>query len=550
MTVQIKQAVTDDIELKYDRNGTKSGLLRLSNLATGEVYFCDRVDVARENVRERVSARFTDSAVRDRVAEVLLAVGWQSEDANSANGEKASDTLGWDEDPDELRDAALQVLGSENILSLVADYVRRAGYAGDVSAPQTVYLALTSRLLPRPVNLAVLGPSASGKNYSVRSVVPLFPASAYYELSGASPLAMVYNDDESFEHRYVIIAESSALHTEGIGASMMRALAWDPKLVYDTVVDGKHVHKEKPGPTGLITTSTKDLDTELATRLWTVPIADTPAQTRQILAITARRAAGLLADAPPPDPFVAAQQWLEAEGVRSVVVPFATALERLMPDHDVRLRRDFEQLLGLIRAHALLHQCRRDRDAAGNVVATIADYATVQALVGEVFTGTVGASKETIETVRAVAGMVSKERPTVSVSEVATRLKLSPSGAWHRCKVALAKHYLVNEETRRRQAARLRLGDPLPASDGVLPTPGEVAETFKRTSEATEPQSVARLNVRVNGGGEAPQTEDEDDVEHRDDHGVVRDAHGGERFTDEEIERRFVERRMARESRR
>ena len=146
-------------------------------------------------------------------------------------------------------------------------------------------------MLERPVNVAISGPSASGKNHAVRSVQQFFPWAAFYELSGASPLALIYND-QSFEHRFIIINESSALHAEGVGASILRGLIWDSKLAYDTVVEGQSLHLEKEGPTGLITTTTRELDKELSTRIWTIPIADDEEQTREVMQAIARAAAG------------------------------------------------------------------------------------------------------------------------------------------------------------------------------------------------------------------------------------------------------------------
>ena len=69
------------------------------------------------------------------------------------------------------------------------------------------------------------------------------------------------------------------------------------------------------------------------------------------------------------------QVWLERAEHR-VSVPYAKVLADLIPPVAVRLRRDFGALLNLIRAHALLHQDSRDRDANGRIVATIEEKTT------------------------------------------------------------------------------------------------------------------------------------------------------------------------------
>jgi hypothetical protein len=445
------------------------------------------------------------AALEDR--RVKGAAGW----VDAALTDGASRAPGRTEpapDAASLRQGGAPVLEAGNVLELVGDYVAKAGYAGSVTAPKVIYLSLTSRLLDRPVNLAVTGQSAVGKNHAVRTVLPLFPKSAYHEVTGASPLALIYNP-ESFAHRMVIVAESSALHHEGVGASMIRGLAWDHRLVYETVIDGKHVQLNKPGPTGLITTSTRDLDRELATRLWTVAIADTRQQTRAVLGSLARSAGGTAL--PPPDtaPFVAAQRWLEAQEGNQVIVPYAERLAGLLPDREVRLRRDFTQLLNLVRAHALLHRVSRRQDPQGRVIADIADYMVVRDLVAEMFTATVGVAREIRETVEAVVALLDG-RPagsTVTVTEVEAKLDLAYSTTWDRVKRAVGKGLLVNSETRKRHPAQLRIGEIMePESEGlprpellVSPFPGD--DRYADTSPVSGgPDDVLRVSVNVSGG--------------------------------------------------
>lgn len=409
-------------------------------------------------------------------------------------------------EPGALLEAGRPVLDAPDVLALVSDYVRAAGYAGDTAPPRVIYLALTSRLLERPTNLLLSGPSAGGKNYSFAVVLPLMPADAFYFVHGQSPLAMMYSK-EDFAHRTVVISEAAAFHEDGIGASLLRGLAWDGELRYDTVIDGAPVHLHKHGPTGLITTSTRDVEAELATRLWTVPIPDDPVQTRKVLRAAARAAEGRRATPSiPANIFVAAQQWLTTVGAREVVVPFATALAELLPDDEVRLRRDFTQLLTLIKAHALLHQRQRERDDRGRVLATDEDYEQVQALVEPMFALSLspGLSAEIRATVEAVASLVTPQQATVTNTELAARLKLSESATWRRVQKAVRKRYLINDEARKHQPARLRIGNPLPTPGRLLPLTSEIhanAQTANPTSDSAEGYAFARPFASGGDGG-------------------------------------------------
>ena len=70
------------------------------------------------------------------------------------------------------------------------------------------------------------------------------------------------------------------------------------------------------------------------------------------------------------EPWRDLQRWLTTAEHR-VTIPYARQLAQQVAPVAVRLRRDFGSLLALIRAHAILHQASRDRDAAGCIIATL-----------------------------------------------------------------------------------------------------------------------------------------------------------------------------------
>ena len=63
-----------------------------------------------------------------------------------------------------------------------------------------------------------------------------------------------------------------------------------------------------------------------------------------------------------------------------VVVPFAEHISEQYPVGNVEARRSYRHVLQVVKASALLHFRQRDRDAAGRVVATVADYAVAERL--------------------------------------------------------------------------------------------------------------------------------------------------------------------------
>jgi hypothetical protein len=280
------------------------------------------------------------------------------------------------------RQGSAAVAGHPDILAHFAAALAARGVAGEERAVKLLYLIITSRLLARPVSAAVKGPSSSGKSYLTSQVLAFFPPSACYALSAMSERALAYGD-EPLRHRMLLIYEAAGLAGD-FASYLVRSLLSEGCVRYETVektADGIRPRLiEREGPTGLLVTTTRvGLHPENETRLLSIPVADTREQTRAILLALAE-------DEPPAtsslEAWHALQTWLEHAEHR-VVIPYQKALATEIPPVAVRLRRDFGAVLNLIRAHAVLHQATRQRDAEGRVIATVDDYAAVRALVAD-----------------------------------------------------------------------------------------------------------------------------------------------------------------------
>ncbi|MDQ3692072.1 MAG: hypothetical protein M3464_00380 [Chloroflexota bacterium] len=414
-----------------------------------EVAGTDPNDLA--TVRERLIEHLTAEPVADAVVEESL-------------------------DPN-LEAAARALLVDPDLLDRFGRAVRKRGYAGDIAQPKILFLVAITRRLERPTNVLVEGPSAAGKSYLVDQVLSFLPASAYYQIAGSSPRALVYGE-ASLKHRFLVIGEADGMHQEGMGASIIRGLVWGNELRYETVESTaagmKPVSIVKEGPTGLITTGTKGLEPELATRMLSVAIPDDPETTRQIIAATAARANGHVAEPVDLAPWHAAQIWLDREGCWEVTIPFGEKLAASYPVHLVRARRDFVQLLHLIRASAVLHQLQRERDEHGRIVADVRDYRTIYDLAGPTF-GIINAGGVTAavrRVVQAVADLLpDKGSEPASAVQVADKLGLHKSVVSRHLRAAIKAGHVINDESRRGQPMKLRPGDPLPEAKPALPDP-------------------------------------------------------------------------------
>lgn len=396
----------------------------------------------------------------------------------------------------DVRRQAEAILDRDDILDGAADVVAALGYAGDLALPQLVYLVLTSRLLDRPINLVVTGPSGAGKSFLAATVIRMFPDSATYSLTGMSERALIYSTAD-LAHRHLFIAEAAGLHRDGIGAAIMRSICWDGAVRYEVVektAAGLQPRLiERPGPTGLLTTTTGKVERELETRVLAMQVPDTEAATRHILRATAAKANGATRTEPDLAPWQSAQSILATDGVGDVTIPYAGQLADRVPAGLVRARRDFSQLLGLIASHALLHQRRRDRDRHGRIVANQRDYEAVFALAAPIFgsiaaQGITPAVRESVAAVKVLA--TAQQSGAVSVGQVAAHLGLDKSAASRRLRVATDGGFLVNEETRRGRPAKLTGGDPLPEDRPALPPPADVFTSHCNTATLQHPPEV------------------------------------------------------------
>lgn len=401
----------------------------------------------------------------------------------------------------QAQQACSAISGAPRILDLFDQELARGGVVGERSSAMLLYLAITSRLFPQPVSVAVKGPSSGGKSYLVESVLRFFPDTAYYELSAMSEHALAYSE-EDLRHRVLVIFEAAGLASE-FGTYLMRSLLSEGRIRYETVEktsEGMRARLiEREGPTALLITTTEvALHPENETRLLSLTVTDTQEQTALIL----RALANGHKRPDPPAEWHGLQQWLAA-GPVDVAVPFADDLAQLVPPIAVRLRRDFRALLTLIRAHALLHRASRQTDDQGRIVATIdQDYDTVRGLVVEFFAAGIEATvpatvRDTVvAVVQAVANAhatANDSEPSVSIKVVATTLHVDKSSAWRRVRGAIALGYVRNLETRRGRPAKLVVGDQLPDDVEVLPTAERLHGCTRTEGEASPSPSEAEF---------------------------------------------------------
>jgi hypothetical protein len=197
----------------------------------------------------------------------------------------------------------------------------------------------------------------------------------------------------------------------------------------------------------------------------------------------------------------ALQTWLATSNCQ-VDIPFAARLAEMVSPVAIRLRRDLKTVFTLIRAHALLHQANRRKDAGGRVVAEVSDYAAVRELVADLVAegAEVAIKWEVRETVQAVATLLEDGANEVKQSEIKRALKLDKSVVSRRVTAAVDAGFLRNLEDRKGRPARLVIGDPLPDEVELLPQPQRLHGCTVDEGDKLAPAHCDKEPVSHHGG--------------------------------------------------
>jgi len=386
----------------------------------------------------------------------------------------------------QLYQEARSAIEASDPLKVIENAIRGLGYGGDMKPALITYLAVTSRLLEMrpgamPVHLLLTGPSSGGKSYTLGVIKTLMPTEGYHVIDAGSPRVLIY-DEAPLEHKALVFGEADSLPAgeDNPAASAIRNLLQDHHLHYEVTIrdretgdyQTKRVHK--PGPTVLITTSTRSLGDQLMTRFFTLELGDS----REQISAALETQAGLETRCVPcPDAgLVAFQAYLQLKAPVKVIVPYAQELGTGMAKmaSAPRILRDFARLMSLIKAVALIRHHKRQIDSEGRIVAELADYETVRKLVNDMYVdSSTGVTNDIRELVEAVILLDTKraDGERITNTTLAKHLNIGVAQALRQAKRAIKLGWLVNQEQRKSHPADYAPGEPMPETEG-LPTLG------------------------------------------------------------------------------
>ena len=366
----------------------------------------------------------------------------------------------------ERRKTAEDLLTKPTLLDLAAAAMESLGHVGEERVKRLAYLIATSRLLGKPLSALLLAPSGTGKSAVLDAVSALMPPESVVTLARLTPMALFYSGPDALRHRLVVVDEFEG---QAEAAHSVRVLQSRGELRQSVTIKGRAEEVVARGPVAVMSgTTLSEIDAQNTSRCVELALDDSLEQTKRIQAAQAASWSG--AKRKPVD----MQAWQDMQRVlgettpMDVIVPFAPKLT--FPSRTAADRRSSAKLLGLVAAHGLLYSRQRDRDREGRVVATVADYAAVHALLQPVVASTIDGLSP--RAARAYALLVEAGEPI-------TRREVADKSGWHYMTASRALDELEAQELvrplDREVPRRWRVVGRGPVVDApALTAPGEI----------------------------------------------------------------------------
>jgi hypothetical protein len=330
----------------------------------------------------------------------------------------------------------------------------------------------------------------------LKQLIKTLPPEMVVELQSVSNMGLAYMGRYALTNRFLTLYELGGLGKEGSEAiEQLKQGLTEGRIKRQIAestnrgVGGRTVELE--GPFGIWTTSTEmKIDKELGNRLFRVNIDESPEQTKRIAKARTKRND----NSADYGPMRGLHTYLAGQDNR-VVVPFEDELTDRIDFRATQMRRDYDRIMDLVEAHAVLHQESRDRDADNHIIATLEDYEAVYELIGDIVgeASEVTVSDTVRETVQTVRELI-EDGEHVTRNTLAKRLKIVPTSAGRRFAPASGAGYVKEDpDNLNQRPKRYVLGDvPLPENVDVIPSP----ETLRSCVSASRASGEGSSNKR------------------------------------------------------
>jgi hypothetical protein len=382
----------------FDKNPSPEALkITLRLTAPDGIFHLDALDLCRDSERRRFIERaseetaLTKDLLKRDLGRLLLALETIRDQRHAASAIESTRKASVIPAP-AARAAALELLRAPDLLDRVTAALGAAGVVGESSNQLAAYLACTSRFMDKPLGVLIQSTSAAGKSTLMDSVLAFFPPECRVKYSAMTGQSLYYLAEGNLQHKILAIVEEQGARKAGYALKLLQS---EQELtIASTGKDPRSGRMETQqyrveGPVAiLITTTTADLDEELANRCLILSVDESREQTERIHALQreARTLEGLRLRKQRRETVELLQNAQRLLEPVAVVNPYAGQL-RFTADR-TRTRRDHEKYLTLIDTITLLHQHQRplqhDPIAGPHIRATLGDIAAANRLAPEI----------------------------------------------------------------------------------------------------------------------------------------------------------------------
>jgi hypothetical protein len=270
---------------------------------------------------------------------------------------------------------AMELLQNRRLLSRAAVDMKRLGHVGEFAAKKLALICAVSARSGKPIQPSTHSQSSAGKNFLWDTSLSLLPPEMVVRRSGLSAKAL-FRTQADLKGAVLYIQEIAGSEDAEYSIRVMQS---DGRLEYEAtekMPDGgmKNVVYQTEGPTVVVQTTTKNhLHPENETRVFPIYIDESERQTSRIVrSILKEASGGGLGEAERERLQLKWHDAIRLLEPAEVVIPYAERIE--IPSSPLRIRRDARRLIDVVRVIAWLHQCQRDRDYEGRILAAEEDF--------------------------------------------------------------------------------------------------------------------------------------------------------------------------------
>ncbi|RLG54165.1 MAG: hypothetical protein DRN95_08910, partial [Candidatus Hydrothermarchaeota archaeon] len=355
------------VEIEVTSNGNALGHFPLDTQSTAVERILE-LELARSGCLDDAGQRRNQA-----VARVLAAARGVALEAHTGPSEESGEAL------------ARKFMRSLDPIPRLLEDMKEVGFRADPKVGIVLYLCKISALLKEPVYVYLLGPASSLKTSYADLVATLTPPEMLKHLTDLTPKALYYGTSDL--KNFVIVLDEMDLRSRGTAKDrkILRELFSKGWCKAESTEGRRSRERRVDGPVMVIqTTVATQFDEQDSSRHLLIELPDCPERTRAVLDMMGAKYAGLDNGAE-RGRIVETHRSIHRMLPRNadVCVPFAQALDRLLPPDRIKILRTFRIIVDLIKASALLHMHHREQDGEGRILATLDDYRIVYEHAGE-----------------------------------------------------------------------------------------------------------------------------------------------------------------------